>query len=88
MSFTAKDVAALRAATAAGMMDCKRALEENDGDVEQAKQWLREKGLGKAAERGDRENNQGCVALVIEGGNGAIVHSGSGFRENDLVEVY
>ena len=73
MSFTAKDVAALRAATAAGMMDCKRALEECAGDMESAKQWLREKGLGRAAERGDRENNQGCVALIVDGGVGAIV---------------
>jgi phosphohistidine phosphatase SixA len=50
MSFTAKDVQTLRQATGAGMMDAKRALEANDGDMESAAQWLREKGLGKAAE--------------------------------------
>jgi len=73
MAFTAKDVQALRQATGAGMMDAKKALEANDGDMEAAGQWLREKGLGKAAERSDRENNQGAVALVIDGNVGSIV---------------
>jgi len=73
MSFTAKDVQALRQATGAGMMDAKKALEANDGNMEAASQWLREKGLGKAAERADRESAQGAVALVIDGNVGAIV---------------
>jgi elongation factor Ts len=73
MAFTAKDVQALRQATGAGMMDAKKALEANDGDMEAAGQWLREKGLGKAAERSDRDNTQGSVALVIRGSVGAIV---------------
>lgn len=73
MSFTAKDVAALRAATAVGMMDCKKALEACDGDIDKAMQYLREKGLTKAAERADRENKQGCVALVLDGNVGAMV---------------
>jgi len=73
MSFTAKDVQALRQATGAGMMDAKRALEANDGDMEVAKQWLREKGLAKAAERSDRANTQGAVALTVDGDVGAIV---------------
>lgn len=73
MAFTAKDVQALRQATGAGMMDAKKALEANDGDMEAASQWLREKGLGKAAERSDRENAQGAVALVIDGNVGSIV---------------
>lgn len=72
-SFTAKDVQALRQATGAGMMDAKKALEANDGDMEQAKQWLREKGLAASAKRDDRENTQGVVALVIEGNVGAMV---------------
>jgi elongation factor Ts len=54
-------------------MDAKKALEANDGDMAAAGQWLREKGLGKAAERSDRENTQGAIALVIEGNVGAIV---------------
>ncbi len=73
MSFTAKDVQALRQATGAGMMDCKKALESTDGDVEAAKQLLREKGLAASAKRDDRENTQGLVALKVDGTVGAIV---------------
>ena len=73
MAFTAKDVQALRQATGAGMMDAKKALEANDGDMEAAKQWLREQGLAASAKRDDRENAQGVVALVIDGQVGAIV---------------
>jgi elongation factor Ts len=73
MAFTAKDVQALRQATGAGMMDAKKALEANDGDMEASKQWLREKGLAASAKRSEREANQGVVALVIDGAVGAIV---------------
>jgi elongation factor Ts len=73
MAFTAKDVQALRQATGAGMMDAKKALEANDGDMEAAKQWLREKGLAASAKRDDRESAQGAVALVLDGNIGAIV---------------
>jgi elongation factor Ts len=73
MSFTAKDVQSLRQATGAGMMDCKRALEETGGDMEAAKQWLREKGLAASAKRDDRENTQGVVTLKVDGNVGAIV---------------
>jgi elongation factor Ts len=73
MSFTAKDVQTLRQATGAGMMDAKRALEASDGDFEAAKQWLREKGLAASAQRGDRENTQGVVALAVDGQVGALV---------------
>ena len=73
MAFTAKDVQALRQATGAGMMDAKKALEANDGDMDASKQWLREKGLAASAKRDDRENNQGLVALVVQGNVGAIV---------------
>jgi elongation factor Ts len=71
--FTAKDVQALRQATGAGMMDAKRALTEADGDFEAASKWLREKGLGKAAERSDRENTEGAVAVATAKGVAAIV---------------
>ena len=71
--FTAKDVQKLRQATGAGMMDAKKALTENDGDYEAAAQWLREKGLAKAAQRSDRENSQGAVAVGVDGSVGAIV---------------
>ena len=73
MSFTAQDVKALRESTGAGMMDCKKALEESSGDIEAAKQYLREKGLAASAKRDDRENNQGLVALGIEGSTAAMV---------------
>lgn len=73
MAFTAKDVQALRQATGAGMMDAKKALEANDGDMDASKQWLREKGLAASAKRDDRDNNQGLVALVVDGTVGAIV---------------
>lgn len=73
MAFTAKDVQALRQATGAGMMDAKKALEANDGDMEASKQWLREKGLAASAKRDERENAQGVVALVLDGNVGAIV---------------
>ena len=73
--FTAKDVKALRDATGAGMMDAKRALTEKDGDMEAATKWLRERGLGKAAERAGREAAQGGVAVAVtaDGRAGALV---------------
>jgi elongation factor Ts len=73
MAINAKDVQALRQATGAGMMDCKKALEESAGDVEAAKKWLREKGLSATAKRADRENTQGVVALSIECPLAAVV---------------
>ncbi len=82
MSFTAQDVKALRESTGAGMMDCKKALEETDGDLEAAKQLLREKGLAASAKRDDRDNNQGVVALKVDGNVGAIVQLKS---ETDFV---
>jgi elongation factor Ts len=69
----AKDVQTLRRATGAGMLDSKRALEENDGDMERAKQWLREQGLAGAAKRSDREATQGAVAIGMAGRNVSIV---------------
>jgi len=73
--FSAKDVKALRDATGAGMMDAKRALTECDGDFERAAKWLRERNLGKAAERVGNDNSQGAVAVALtaDGRHGAIV---------------
>ena len=65
MSFTAKDVKALRDSTGAGMMDCKKALTENDGDMEKAQQWLREKNLASAAKRAGREASEGAIVSYI-----------------------
>lgn len=73
MSFTAQDVKALRESSGAGMMDCKKALQENDGDMEAAKKWLREKGLAASAKREDRDATQGVVSMVVDGNVGSIV---------------
>ncbi|HEX5586551.1 MAG TPA: translation elongation factor Ts [Acidimicrobiia bacterium] len=70
---TAADVAKLRKATGAGMMDCKNALEATDGELEAAMDWLREKGLGKAGKLSDREATEGAVEAVVEGNVGALV---------------
>lgn len=70
--FTAKDVQALRQSTGAGMMDAKKALQENGGDPEAASKWLREKGLAKSAAREDRDNSQGTVAVSLVDGVAAI----------------
>ena len=82
MSFTAQDVKALRDSTGAGMMDCKRALEETAGNIEDAKQVLREKGLAASAKRDDRDNNQGVVALTVVGNVAAMLQLKS---ETDFV---
>jgi elongation factor Ts len=70
---SAKDVAALRKATGAGMMDCKKALEESNGDAEAAKTWLRERNLAGASKRSGRAADQGAVDVVVEGNVGALV---------------
>jgi len=70
---SAKDVASLRKATGAGMMDCKRALEENDADFDRAKDWLREKGIAGAAKRAGRDADQGAIEVLVQGPVGALV---------------
>jgi elongation factor Ts len=62
-AFSAKDVQSLRQRTGVGMLDAKRALEENDGDMERAMIWLREQGLASQAKRADREASEGAVAV-------------------------
>src|SRR5690554_1369017 len=70
---TAALVKELRDKTGAGMMDCKKALTENDGDVEAAVDWLRKKGLAAAAKKAGRTAAEGLVAVVTEGNRGAVV---------------
>ena len=70
---SAKDVAALRKVTGAGMMDCKKALEENEGDQEAAKDWLRTKGLAGASKRAGRTANQGTVDVTYDDTVAALV---------------
>ena len=73
MNFTAKDVQGLRERTGAGMMDCKKALVETNGDVEKAIDFLREKGLAKAAKKEGRIAAEGLVADYREGNVAALV---------------
>jgi elongation factor Ts len=72
-NYTAKDVSTLRQMTGAGMLDCKKALDESDGDIEKAAQLLREQGKAGAAKRSDREASEGAVAAVRSGDAAAVV---------------
>jgi elongation factor Ts len=65
MSITAQQVKELRELTGAGMMDCKRALQENGGDLEKAREWLRTKGLADAAKRAGKRASEGVVEAYI-----------------------
>ena len=70
--FTAQDIVKLREKTGAGMMDCKNALKECDGNMEKAMDYLREKGIAKAAKKADRIAAEG-LTYVIEKGNDAVI---------------
>ena len=72
----------LREKTGAGMLDCKKALEANNGDIDASIDWLREKGISKAAKKADRIAAEGLAAILIEGNNAAIVEVNS---ETDFV---
>ena len=65
MGITAKDVAALRERTGAGMMDCKKALEETNGDLDKAVELLRSKGAAKAEKRSGRQTKEGVIGTYI-----------------------
>ena len=82
MAITASMVKELRDKTGAGMMDAKKALTENDGDMETAVDWLRAKGLAKAAKKSGRTAAEGLVAVASEGGAGVAVEVNS---ETDFV---
>ena len=73
MAFTAADVKKLREMTNVGMMDCKKALAETDGDMDKAVEYLREKGLAKAAKKADRIAAEGMAYAAVENGTGVIV---------------
>ncbi|MBN8186490.1 elongation factor Ts [Salipiger thiooxidans] len=73
MAITAAQVKELREMTGAGMMDAKKALTETDGDMEAAVDWLRTKGLAKAAKKSDRTAAEGLVAVQVSGGTGVAV---------------
>ncbi len=82
MAITASMVKELRDSTGAGMMDAKKALTENDGDMEAAVDWLRTKGLAKAAKKSGRTAAEGLVAVKVDGSKGVAVEVNS---ETDFV---
>ncbi|TRW97783.1 elongation factor Ts [Paracoccus sp. M683] len=82
MAITAAMVKELRESTGAGMMDAKKALTETDGDMEAAVDWLRTKGLAKAAKKADRVAAEGLVGVQVSGGKGVAIEINS---ETDFV---
>ncbi len=82
MAFTASDVKRLREQTGCGMMDCKKALTEADGDFDKAVDYLREKGLAAATKKAGRIAAEGMVSVVIRGNAGVIIEVNS---ETDFV---
>ena len=82
MTLTAQMVKELRESTGAGMMDAKKALTETNGDMEAAVDWLRTKGLAKAAKKADRVAADGLVGVAVSGGKGVAVEVNS---ETDFV---
>lgn len=82
MAVTAQMVKELRDSTGAGMMDAKRALTETNGDMEAAVDWLRTKGLAKAAKKADRVAAEGLVGVAVDNGRGVAVEINS---ETDFV---
>ena len=80
--FKASDVKELREKTGAGMLDCKKALEENNGDMEKSLDWLREKGIAKAAKKESRIAAEGLCQIKVEGNTAVILEVNS---ETDFV---
>ena len=80
--FSASDVKTLREKTGAGMLDCKKALDECKGNLDEAIDWLREKGIAKAQKKGDRIAAEGLSQIFIDGNNAVILEVNS---ETDFV---
>src|SRR6478609_11218373 len=81
-NISAQMVKELREATGAGMMDCKAALGESDGNMDAAVDWLRKKGLSKAAKKAGRVAAEGLIGLAFAAGKGVVVEVNS---ETDFV---
>ena len=82
MAVTAAQVKELRDKTGAGMLDCKNALAESDGDMEKAIDWLREKGIAKSIKKASRIAAEGLTKVIVEGNKGCLVEINS---ETDFV---
>ncbi len=90
-NITAAMVKELRETTSAGMLDCKKALTECNGDMEAAVDWLRKKGLASAAKKASRIAAEGLVAVAVDGNKGAIVEVNSEtdfVAKNELFQEY
>ena len=88
---TAQMVKDLRESTSAGMLDCKKALTETNGDMEAAIDWLRKKGLASAAKKASRIAAEGLVAVAVDGNKGAVVEVNSEtdfVAKNDMFQEY
>ena len=85
MAFTALDVKKLREMTNVGMMDCKKALQACDGDMDKAVDWLRENGIAKAAKKQGRIAADGLSRVLVRGNTCALVEINS---ETDFVATY
>jgi len=84
MAITASQVKELRELTGVGMMDCKKALQENNGDIEASIDWLRTRGLAKAAKKASRVASEGLVGVAVDGTSAAVVEINS---ETDFVAL-
>lgn len=84
MNYTAADIKALREETGAGMMDCKKALEESNGDMDKAREWVRQRGLAKAEKKADRETKEGYIASYVHN-NGKVAAMVEILCETDFV---
>ena len=73
MAITAAQIKELRELTGIGMMECKKALTETDGDMEKAIDELRKKGLSKAAKKADRETAEGWIKIIVNGSKAAVL---------------
>lgn len=90
-NITAAMVKDLREATSAGMLDCKKALVEMNGDMDQAVDWLRKKGLSSAAKKASRIAAEGLVAVAVDGNKAAVVEVNSEtdfVAKNDIFQEY
>ena len=82
MSISANQIKELRNKSGAGMLDCKKALEENNSNIEDAIAWLRKKGLASAGKKAGRDTSEGVIATYIDGNNATIIELRS---ETDFV---
>ncbi|MBE9556545.1 MAG: elongation factor Ts [Proteobacteria bacterium] len=88
---TAALVKELRGISGAGMMDCKKALQENDGNIEEAQDWLRKKGLATAAKKSGRAASEGLVGMITDGKSGVVgeVNSETDFvARNEIFQTF